>query len=168
MDVVDVERRVYIFECKTQKTSPVRDRGFRRNPPLQAVCNYYSNNSIARTTVFMCIHHTRTEIYGTCAGPYDVRFPPQLETASITVRKTRLVGDGNDAHKNIVKCLLFFLSSLLLSSLQLVEGFTLNKLLDKPWSQVSYPSPPRYVPLFFVAHRVQHFHYYWSIFIECS
>ena len=34
--------------------------------------------------------------------------------------------------------------------------FTLGDLLDKPWSQVSsLASPPRYVPLFFVAHRVQ-------------
>ena len=46
-------------------------------------------------------------------------------------------------------------------------GFTLNNLLDKPWSQVSTISPPGTCLYFFVAHRVQHSHCL-SIFIECS
>ena len=50
---------------------------------------------------------------------------------------------------------------------QLVGGFTLSDLLDKPWSQVGVvPSSPRYVPAIFIAHRVQHSHCS-SIFIEC-
>ena len=48
-----------------------------------------------------------------------------------------------------------------------VGGFTLSDLLDKPWSQVGVvPSPPRYVPSIFIAHRVQHSHCS-SAFIEC-
>ena len=39
---------------------------------------------------------------------------------------------------------------------QLVGGFTLSELLDKPWSQVGVvPYHPRYVPSIFIAHRVQ-------------
>ena len=50
---------------------------------------------------------------------------------------------------------------------QLVGGFTLSDLLDKPWSQVGViPSPPRYVLSIFSAHRVQHSDCS-SIFIEC-
>ena len=41
---------------------------------------------------------------------------------------------------------------------QLEGGFTLSKLLDKPWSQVSSLLAPRYVPSIFIAHRVQHSH----------
>ena len=48
-----------------------------------------------------------------------------------------------------------------------VGGFTLDDLLDEPWSQVSTLPPPRYVPFMFVAHRVQHSHCS-SIFIESS
>ena len=32
------------------------------------------------------------------------------------------------------------------------------QLLDKPWSQVSSLSPPRFLPSIFIAHRVQHSH----------
>ena len=32
------------------------------------------------------------------------------------------------------------------------------QLLDKPWSQVSCPSPPPYLPSIFIAHRVQQSH----------
>ena len=47
---------------------------------------------------------------------------------------------------------------------QLVGGYTLSNLLDKPWSEVSTVPPP--VRAFiFIAHRVQHSHC-WSIFIE--
>ena len=50
---------------------------------------------------------------------------------------------------------------------QLVGGYTLSDLLDKPWSQVSVvPSPHRYVPSIFIVHRVQH-SYCSSIFVEC-
>ena len=48
---------------------------------------------------------------------------------------------------------------------QLVGGFPLSDLLDKPWSQVSSLLPP--VRAFiFIAHRVHHSHCS-SIFIEC-
>ena len=51
---------------------------------------------------------------------------------------------------------------------QLVGGLTLSDLLDKQAVVAGvYPSPPRYVPLFFVTHRVQHSHCS-SIFIERS
>ena len=49
---------------------------------------------------------------------------------------------------------------------QLVGGFTLSDLLDKPWSQASSLLPPPYVPSILIAHRVQHSHCL-SIFIEC-
>ena len=41
---------------------------------------------------------------------------------------------------------------------KLVGGFTLGDLLDKAWSQVGViPSPPRYMPFIFVAHRALSF-----------
>ena len=49
---------------------------------------------------------------------------------------------------------------------QLLGGFTLSDLLDKPWSQVSSLLPPPYVPSIFIAHRV-HYSHCSSIFIEC-
>ena len=49
---------------------------------------------------------------------------------------------------------------------QLVGGFTLSDLVDKPWSQVSPLVPPRHVPSIFIAHRAQHSRCS-SIFIEC-
>ena len=48
---------------------------------------------------------------------------------------------------------------------QLVGGFALSDLLDKPVVTGVVPSP-RYVPSIFIAHRVQHSHCS-SIFIEC-
>ena len=48
---------------------------------------------------------------------------------------------------------------------QLVAGFPLSDLLDKPWSQVSSILPPRTCLRIFVAHRVQHSHWS-SIVIE--
>ena len=47
---------------------------------------------------------------------------------------------------------------------QLVGGFTLSDLLDKPWSQVSSLPPGTFLH-FFIGHRVQHSHCS-SIFIE--
>ena len=61
----------------------------------------------------------------------------------------------------------FFFSDHFYFPAQLVGGFTLSDLLDKPCSQVGVvPSPPRYVPSFFIAHTVQHSHCS-SSFIEC-
>ena len=42
---------------------------------------------------------------------------------------------------------------------QLVGGFNLSDLLDKPWSQVSSLLPPGRA-FVFIAHRVQHSHHY--------
>ena len=55
--------------------------------------------------------------------------------------------------------------SLLYFPAQLVRGFTLSDVLDKPWSQVSSLLPPG-TRLPFIGHMVQHSHCS-SIFIEC-
>ena len=59
----------------------------------------------------------------------------------------------------------FFLNHNFYFPAQLVGGFTLSDLLDKPWSQVSSLLPPRTCSIF-IAHRVQHSHCS-STFIEC-
>ena len=46
----------------------------------------------------------------------------------------------------VLFCLVFFYRHFYVQA-QLVGGFTLSDLVDKPWSQVGFvPSPPRYVP----------------------
>ena len=47
------------------------------------------------------------------------------------------------------RLLLFFFQYHFCFPALLVGGFTLNELLDEPWSQVSTLLPPRYVPFIF-------------------
>ena len=45
-----------------------------------------------------------------------------------------------------------------LSSFSVFQHTSTFQLLDKPWSQVSSLSPPRFLPSFYIAHRVQQSH----------
>ena len=69
-----------------------------------------------------------------------------------------------ESHAQIARIFIFF-SHYFYFPAQLVGGFTLSDLLDKPWSQASSILSAG-TRLHFIAHRVQHSHCL-SIFIEC-
>ena len=82
--------------------------------------------------------------------------------------ETRIGETNEDSINPIPVFVLFCFFNITFNTFQpyLWEVFTLNELLDKPWSLGSTLLPPG-TCLYFVAHRVQHSHCS-SILIECT
>ena len=80
---------------------------------------------------------------------------PEVPT-HLTHKRETCVGRSSPCHLFVS---LFFKIITFNSPAQLVGGFTLSDLLDKPWSQVSsLLHPGTYVLSIFIAHRVQNSH----------
>ena len=88
-----------------------------------------------------------TQIRGHITGPpppSPLRYARSLFIARIT---QHFLPSSTRSRRIMCVCVFFFFLTLLLF-----------QLLDKPWSQVSPLSPPRFLPSIFIAHKVQQSH----------